>query len=47
MASATRSPTTALIGAIAPNLTTDNGLSGLTLVKLAFDYRHADVGTAP
>ena len=37
----------ALIGAIAPNLTTDNGLSGLTLVKLAFDYRHADVGTAP
>jgi LCP family protein required for cell wall assembly len=36
-----------LIGAIAPNLTTDNGLSGLTLVKLAFDYRHAKIGTAP
>ncbi len=37
----------ALIGAIAPNLTTDSGLSGLTLAKLAFDYRHANVGTAP
>jgi LCP family protein required for cell wall assembly len=36
-----------LIGAIAPNLTTDNGLSGLTLVKLAFDYRQAKVGDAP
>lgn len=36
-----------LIGAIAPNLTTDAGLSGLALAKLAFDYRHADVGTAP
>ncbi len=37
----------ALVGAIAPNLTTDNGLSGLALVKLAFDYRDTDVGTAP
>jgi hypothetical protein len=37
----------ALIGAIAPNLTTDSGLSGFNLAKLAFDYRHADVGTAP
>jgi LCP family protein required for cell wall assembly len=36
-----------LISAIAPNLTTDDGLSGLTLVKLAFDYRHAKIGTAP
>jgi hypothetical protein len=36
-----------LISAIAPNLTTDDGLSGLTLVQLAFDYRHAKIGTAP
>ena len=37
----------ALVSAIAPNLTTDDGLSGLTLVKLAFDYRQAKIGTAP
>jgi LCP family protein required for cell wall assembly len=36
-----------LISAVAPNLTTDDGLSGLTLVKLAFDYRDAKIGTAP
>ncbi|MGD0344907.1 MAG: LCP family protein [Acidimicrobiales bacterium] len=36
-----------LISAIAPNLTTDDGLSGLTLVTLAFDYRDAKIGTAP
>ena len=36
-----------LIGAVAPNLTVDNGFSSIDMAKLAFDFRHANLGTAP
>ncbi len=36
-----------LIGAVAPNLTVDNGFSSFDMAKLAYDFRHANLGTAP
>ncbi len=36
-----------LVGAIAPNLTVDSGLSTLDMVHLALDYHHANFASAP
>ena len=36
-----------LIGAVAPNLTVDSGLSPIDMVHLALDFRHANFGSAP
>ena len=36
-----------LIGAVAPNLTVDKGLSTIDMVHLALDFRHANLGAAP
>jgi LCP family protein required for cell wall assembly len=36
-----------LIGAVAPNLTVDSGLSPVDMVHLLLDFRHANFGSAP
>ena len=36
-----------LIGAVAPNLTVDSGLSPVDMIHLLLDFRHANFGSAP